>query len=60
MENIVLIATILCFIVALYFFIKSKLNKINQMFCKHTHIPSTKIGYDICIDCGKFKKKNEK
>ena len=57
MENIVLIATILCFIVALYFFKKSKLNQMKQMFCKHTYIPSTKIGYDICIDCRKFKKK---
>ena len=31
--------------------------RIKQMFCKHTYISSTTLGYDICIDCGKFKKK---
>jgi hypothetical protein len=53
----ILIISVLGLIICLYFFLKSKSNKFNQIFCKHTYIPSTKIGYDICIDCRKFKKK---
>ncbi len=28
-----------------------------QKFCKHTYIPSTTLGYDVCIDCSKLRKK---
>ena len=31
--------------------------RIKQMFCKHTYTSSTTLGYDMCIDCGKLKKR---
>jgi hypothetical protein len=29
--------------------------KIKQMFCKHTYVPSTTVGMEVCIDCRKLK-----
>lgn len=36
-------------------YFKNLMLKIRQWKCKHTYIPSTKIGYLICIDCSKQK-----
>jgi hypothetical protein len=35
---------------------KKLLLLIKQKFCKHTYIPSTEVGYMVCMDCGKLKK----
>lgn len=35
--------------------LKNLFLKIKQWKCKHTYVPATKIGYQICIDCGKLK-----
>jgi len=34
---------------------KRILKYLKQTFCKHTYIPSTIIGADICIDCQKLR-----
>lgn len=35
--------------------LKPLILKIKQWKCKHTYIPSTTVGFYVCIDCGKLK-----